>query len=83
MLWNDGGQGRNRTADASLFRAGLGDSHLVDYALLSSVRCTGFSAVYWNHNGTKNFGPPKLASTPVHCNLHMGFFSAVDTGAFL
>jgi hypothetical protein len=23
VLWNDGGQGRNRTADASLFRAAL------------------------------------------------------------
>jgi hypothetical protein len=26
--------------------------------LLSSIRCTGFSAVYWNHHGTKNFGSP-------------------------
>src|SRR5690349_5279656 len=27
--WKDGGQGRNRTADASLFRAGLVHCHLL------------------------------------------------------
>src|SRR5215813_4046757 len=41
--------------------SGLGsaNSHLVDSAMLSSVRCAGFSAVYWNHNETKNFGSPQ------------------------
>ena len=55
----NGGQGRNRTAAASLFRAGLGDGHLVDFAMLSSARCTSYSAVYWNHNGTKKIGSPE------------------------
>ena len=63
----NGGQGRNRTADARLFRAGLGDGHLVDSALLRSIRCTGFSAAYWNHNGTKNFRLAGIASVPFTC----------------
>ena len=67
-LLKNGGQGRNRTAAASLFRAGLGDGHLTDSALLSSIRCTGFSAVYWNHNGTK-ISARRIRLVPIHSAL--------------
>src|SRR5262245_2695864 len=39
VSWNDGGQGRNRTADASLFRAALNETRLTDSARLTANFC--------------------------------------------
>ena len=50
----------NRTAAASLFRAVFSDSHLVDFALLNSILCTGLRAVYWNHSLLEPLMEPQL-----------------------
>jgi hypothetical protein len=62
----------NRSADASLFRAVFSDSHLVDFALLNSILCTGLRAVYRNHSlWNHNFGSPELASLLHYSKLGM------------
>src|SRR5262245_31449489 len=62
----DGGQGRNRTADASLFMAVVGQSHRIDSVLLSYTNRIDFGPhwldQYWNQN---LMGSPKFRLTMV------------------
>ena len=54
------GQGRNRTADASLFRVALSRSYLIDSVCLASHSCSRFRlfiGMKWNEIG-RNFSSP-------------------------